>query len=170
MEKENLESSEKPEAISSCLWTQDTITMKSFVFIQGSTSFETIINEQKDSFDQYKKTNEATMKSDYKEFLDLNNSTLKEVQDLSAKVTAYEKELPKTSAYDKRLNDIISDIGNLTTKIGELNRNIEKIDRESISKEDYNKLKNELDIIKKDYKPLKEKLESLMKKVNEKTE
>ena len=164
LEKRMLEQANELYRVKESVSSLDKSNKEQFIFIKDK------MNNLESSFEQYKKNLEKTMKSDYKEFLDLNNSTLKEVKDLSAKVTAYEKELPKTSAYDKRLNDIISDIGNLTTKIGELNRNIEKTDRESISKEDYNKLKNELDIIKKDYKPLKEKLEALTKKINEKTE
>ena len=132
-------------------------------------SLETSINELKGSFGQI----QDAMKSDYGHFLQINNEMSKKIDDLTANLSAYEKELPKiqeagikVSSLDEKISQFITEQGKLNTGISELKRGFEKLEKESINKEEHNQLKKQIEGYEKTNKKLQENIDSLRKRVD----
>lgn len=136
-------------------------------------SLEENIKGIKESFEQDKRSTAKAMESDYGSFLQINNEMSKKMDDLTAKLSAYEKELPKiqeagikVSSLDEKISQFITEQGKLNTSLGELKRGLEKLEKESINKDEYNQLKKQIDGYEKTNKKLQENIDSLRKRVD----
>ena len=132
-------------------------------------SLETSINELKGSFGQI----QNTTKSDYSSFLQINNEMSKKIDDLTANLSAYEKELPKiqeagikVSSLDEKISQFITEQGKLNTSLSELKRGLEKLEKESVNKEEHNQLKKQIEGYEKTNKKLLEHIDSLRKRID----
>ncbi len=133
------------------------------------SSLESSINESKKLSEQDKKELESAINSNFEKFLDSNNNLTKIVNGLSADVEGYKNELSKLTefraaiaSYDKRIKQITDDIDGKDKKLNELNKLVEKINKENISKKEFESLEKEI----KKIKELQEQIDSLKKELD----